>query len=480
VAVGYLDQTIGWTSDRILFRLHGVNRKNPPDLTAAEQSILDEVVVRLIAPDERVRFDQWLVTEHYLHSAGLVGEQLRYVGEVHGQWVALLTWSAPAFHLKDREGWIGWTVAQKRRRLSLAVNNSRFLILPAARQPNLASRVMKLNLQRLASDWQKAYGHPVLVAESFVDSQLFRGTCYKASGWTLLGQTQGYRRARQDYYVAHARPKQLWVKELQAGARTLLRGRNLPVTLQPVARRHPPECLPPPAELERMRGFFAGLPDWRARRSPHKVSSLVTLAVCGMLSGVQLGQRDLAAFAADLTLAQMAALKFPRRGNPRRYQVPGETTFFRLLTHLDSRALEAALLDWQNHVLGPRPAHDDQLAVDGKELLNSQGLEVVSAYTVKGGRWLGSQLVASGSNEIPAAQALLRRAPIEGMLVTADALHTQSETARIIVQEKGADYLLTVKGNQKQVAANVHQLQQGLAHAFPPSTPNAGRADGGT
>ena len=304
--------------------------------------------------------------------------------------------------------------------------------------------------------------------------------CYKAGGWTLLGQTQGYRRARQDYYVAHDRPKQLWVKELQPGARTVLRGRNLPHALQPAARHQPPECHQPPAELEQMRGCFAGLPDWRTRHCPYAVSTLVTVAVCAMLSGVCLGQRDLAAFAAGLTTAQMTALNFPRRGNPRRHQVPGETTFFRLLTHLDSRALEQALLDWQNHVLGPRPATDDQVAVDGKELLNSQGQQIVSAYTVKAGRWLGSEAVAPNSNEIPAAQTLLRRAPIEGLLVTADALHTQSETARIIVQEKGADYLLTVKGNQPQLAANVRQLHPGLTRAFPPSPAAARRPNAGT
>jgi Druantia protein DruA/DDE_Tnp_1-associated len=454
-----------------------MKRTSAPSLTADEQTVLDQVEVRLIEPEERLRFDQLLVAEHYLHAADLVGEQLRYVAVVRGQWVALLAWNAPAFCLRDREQWIGWTTAQKRRRLSLVANNSRFLVLPDRSVPNLASRVMKLCLQRLATDWQQAYGHPVLVAESFVDRQLFRGTCYKASGWTLLGQTQGYRRTRQDYYLAHDRPKQLWVKELQPGVRTLLRGRNLPSALQPVARYQPPECHQTPVELEQMRGFFADLPDWRARRCPYAVSTLVTVAVCAMLSGVCLGQRDLTAFAAGLTPAQMTALKFPRRGRPCRHQVPGETTFFRLLTHLDSRALEAALLDWQNHVLGPRPAEDDQVAVDGKELLNSQGQQIVSAYTVKGGRWLGSEPVAPGSNEIPAAQTLLRRAPIEGMLVTADALHTQSETARIIGQEKGADYLLTVKGNQQQIAANVRQLHQGLTHAFPPSAPDAHRTN---
>jgi hypothetical protein len=447
-----------------------MRRDTVPKPSPQEQTILEEVQVGLLAPEERKRFDDLLDTEHYLGSGRLVGKQMRYVAKYQGQWLALLTWSDAAFHLKDREQWIGWNARQKQQRLPLVVNNSRFLIPQSIRVPNLASRVMKLCLQRLGPDWEQVHGHAVLVAESFVDSQLFRGTCYKASGWTLLGQTKGYGRARQDYYVAHGQPKQLWVKELQAGARTILRGHNLPATLRAVVPEPAPECPQPPAELERMRGFFAGLPDWRERRTDYSVSGLVAVVVCALLTGVRKGQRDLAAFARQLTPAQMAALKFPRRGNPRRYRVPGETTFFRLLSHLNSQALEKALLDWQNHVLGRRPADDDQVAVDGKTLRSSQGLEVVSAYTVKGGRWLGSELVAQGSNEIPATQTLLRRCPIEGMLVTSDALHTQTETARIIVQEKGADYLMSVKGNQKTIADNVRQLQQGLTHAFSPSS----------
>jgi len=451
-----------------------------PILSDEQQALLQAVQVRLIRPEERERYDRLLVSEHYLHSAELVGEQLRYVAEAQGKWVALLTWNAAAFNLRDREAWIGWTRRQKQRRLSLVVNNSRFVILPESRVPNLASRVMKLCLQVLSEDWQRTYGHGVLVAESFVDSQLFRGTCYKASGWTLLGQTQGYGRSRQDYYVAHQRPKQLWVRELQPGARTVLRGRNLPQALASVEATAAPECGQSPEQLTQMRGVFAGLPDWRQKQGDYKLSSLVTVAVCAALCGARRGQRDLAAFAAGLTPAQMEALKFPRRGNPRRYLVPKETTFYRLLSRLDSGALEKALLAWQDHVLGKRPATDDQVAVDGKELLSSQGMQIVSAYTVKGGRWLGSEPVAAGSNEIPAAQALLKRAPIEGMLVSADALHTQSQTARIIIQDRGADYLLTVKGNQPALAQSVRQLQTGLEHAFSPSAADGHRPAGGT
>lgn len=442
--------------------------KNRLVITAEQQAVLDEVQVRLIAAGERERFDQLICAEHYLKSATVVGEQLRYVAEHQGRWVGLFIWSAGAFRLKLREAWIGWSAPQKKRRLALVVNNSRFLIPTPFHLPNLGSRLMKLCLARLSADWQQAYGHEVLIAETFVDPQVFSGTTYKASGWTLLGPTQGCRRSHADFYAPHDRPKQLWVRELKAGSRTLLRGRNLPAALRSLDERHPPDCVAAPAELAGMTRFFAGLPDWRRKKSAFPVATLVTVCVCALLSKACLGQRDLAAFAANLTRDQMAALKFPRVGKPARFRPPGETTFFRLLSQLDSAALERALLAWQNHVLGPRDS-PGIVAVDGKELLHSQGVEVVSAYAVADGRWLGSELVAEGANEIPAAQALLRRADIEGALVIGDALHTQVETARIIVQEKGADYLFTVKGNQKSVRHNVRQLAQSLARVFSPS-----------
>jgi hypothetical protein len=331
----------------------------------------------------------------------------------------------------------------------------------------------------LSQDWAKTYGHEVLVAESFVDPDKYLSTCYKAGGWTLLGRTQGYQRTVRDFYQAHARPKQLWVRELRPGARTLLRGRNAPEAWRALEQNHPPECPQAPAELRRMCRFFGGLSDWRRRQSDFALSSLVTVSVCALLCKVCLGQRDLAAFAADLTPDQMEALHFPRdwASRTRRYRPPSESSFFRLLSNLNPGQLEKALLEWQDHVLGKRDPAGDQVAVDGKELLNSQGLEIASAYSVQEGRWLGSQAVAPGSNEIPAVQELLRKVEIEGSLVTADALNTQTETARIIVQERGADYLLPVKGNQKGVQENVQQLYQGLSRAFSPSTPGVHHAD---
>ena len=448
-----------------------------PIITEEQQALLDEVQLRLVPCGERGRFDQLMVAEHYLGNAQLVGEQLRYVAEYKGHWVALMSWSAAAYKLKLREDWIGWSERQKRRRLPLVVNNSRFLILKEFHVPNLASKLMKLVLQRLSADWECAYQHAVLVAESFVDRERYLGTSYKVSGWTLLGQTKGYQRSRQDFYQAHDRPKELWVRELRPGARTLLRGRNLPVALESCEQTHPPECPQSPEELRRMRLFFERFTEWRTRKPKFKLSSLVAVSLCALLCKVCLGQRDLAAFAANLTPEQMQALGFPRDWTRRRHRwiPPSESTFSRMLSHLNNQELQQALLNWQDQVLGKRDAQDDQVAVDGKELLNSQGLKVVSAYSVKEGRWLGSEPVAAGSNEIPAAQQLLKRADIKGSLVTADALHTQAETARIVVQDKGADFLFTAKGNQPGIAQNAQQLYQSLSRAFSPSAQNVPR-----
>ena len=442
-----------------------------PILTQQQQALLDAVQVRLIEPSERERFDRLLVEGHYLHSAQLVGEQLRYVADYQGQRVALLVWSAGAYKLKLREEWIGWSDRQKRRRLPLVVNNSRFFIPEPYHIPNLASKVMKLNLQRLCGDWEQNYQHAVLIAESFVDPEQFRGTTYKVSGWTLLGQTKGFQRSRQDFYEAHERPKQLWVRELREGARTILRGRNLPPACQACEQERPPDCPQPPEELSQMKMFFGDIPEWHLRKVDFPIGGLVAVTVCAMLCKVCLGQRDLAGFARNLTRDQLKALGFPRDWSSRihRYRAPSESTFARLLLHLDNQALQRALSRWLDHVLGQRDPHQDQVSADGKELLNSQGAQVISAYSVQSGRWLGSEAAAEGSNEIPAVQRLLRRVELDGSLVTADALNTQTETARIIVQEKGGDYLLTVKGNQSGVAANIRRLYKSASRALPPS-----------
>jgi len=105
----------------------------------------------------------------------------------------------------------------------LVVNNVRFLVLPWVRVKNLASKVLALTVRRLSADWAHAYGHPVYLAETFVDTARFRGTCYRAANWRYLGQTAG-RRKQGNTYLHTATPKALYVYPLDGQARQRLRG----------------------------------------------------------------------------------------------------------------------------------------------------------------------------------------------------------------------------------------------------------------
>lgn len=432
----------------------------------SEQHILDHVCVRLLTPgddSERERFRNLMEKHHYLKSDILVGEQLRYVAEVDGRWVALLSWSAAANHLRDREEWLGWNISQRRRRLALVANNARFLILPETDCPNLASRVLALCCGRLASDWQQTYGHPVLVVESFVDSQLFRGTCYKAQGWNLLGETQGSARSRQDYYTAHGRPKQLWMRELCPGARAVLCGARLPADLQHVEDAVIPRCDATGPQLRKLLVLCRQVPDWRAKKGKdYPLHCLLAIMVMATLAGIVRGQRDLAAFAAKLTPFQLRTLGSYRKRTGG-YDYPKETTFQRVLAKLDAQAFERILIEWEIQRTGAADdaAQDDQIAIDGKaqrgstpHVRDEQKAQLVSAQSQPSGRVLGTVAVEEKSNEIPAARELLERlGPLDGKLVMLDALHSCQQTMRQIHQDNGADFLMPVKGNQPGLEA---------------------------
>src|ERR1035437_4431052 len=146
------------------------------------QELLDEVQVRLAEPQELPRIQSLLRRNPYLGPIRPVGERIFYVAvDKQGRWVGVLVFCAAARHLRHREQWIGWDHEQRRRRLALVVNHARYLLIPHRTVPNLGSRVLKLALARLGADWQKRYGHPVLVVESFVDPEQFCGTVYTAN-----------------------------------------------------------------------------------------------------------------------------------------------------------------------------------------------------------------------------------------------------------------------------------------------------------
>ena len=437
-----------------------------------EQAVLDQVqVVPLTIPEERRRFQQLLRKHHYLGGLKAVGQQMHYAAvDAQGNWLALLLFSAAAKHLKHRDKWIGWTRAQRDRRLSLVANNSRFLILPQAHILNLGSRVLRLTLDRLSADWQAQYGHPVLVVETFVDPEQFNGTVYTANGWQEVGLTDGWGRCRRDYYVQHDKPKQLFVREVVRSARRSLQAEHLKPALAGVEQKAGARCYHKCSELQALTEHFKALPEYRGRVESYPVWSLVTLMLLAILCDAPRGQKDLAKLARRLTQHQRRALGI-RPNAKGRFPAPSQSTFSRLLAGLEARRLNQVLLDIQAQVRG-QPPPDEVIAIDGKEPRHGPGDAILTAVSVPSQYYLGSAPVDSKTNEIPVARELFGELDLAGRTVALDALHTQDQTARQLVLEQGAHYLLTVKNNQPTLRRNIDKIVPVPPTGFSPSEAN--------
>jgi hypothetical protein len=261
----------------------------------------------------------------------------------------------------------------------------------------------------------------------------------------------------------------LFVKELKPNARRSLCADHLPAALAVVVESKVP---PLPAmrvgALRSLRDHFAAVPDFRGRVESYPLSGALAMVACAHLCGAPRGHRDLKAFARRFTQAQLRALGVRRNPKTGRYPSPSKATFGRVLQAVDPLRVEAALLNWQEQVRGPAPL-EQLLAADGKELRHAQGAQVVTLTHPASQYYRGSQWVETKSNEIPAVRELLERTEVAGALIGIDALHTQKETARQIVQEAGADYLLTVKANQKELRQTLAQRLPKPEQLFPPS-----------
>ncbi len=183
-----------------------------PLLEAASIRDLGELRLEIVTD----RHDSHLHNEfidryHYLGYQPLPGAQLRYFVRADRRIVALLGFGAAAWTTQPRDVFIGWTSEQRQQRLHLVVNNARFLILPWVRCKNLASAILGMAARRLPQDWDLHYGYSPVLLETFVELSRFRGTCYRAANWTLLGNTKGRGKLHNE---APLPKKAIWVYPL--------------------------------------------------------------------------------------------------------------------------------------------------------------------------------------------------------------------------------------------------------------------------
>jgi hypothetical protein len=422
---------------------------------------LSRVRVRLIGAGERGEWDTLMRAHHYLGFTALVGRSLRYVAEIDGRWLALLGWASPALKCARRDAWIGWSPTLQWQRLALIANNSRFLMLPGERVQNLASRILGLNLARLSQDWRAVHGHRLLLAETFIDPGRFAGTCYRAANWIELGRTRGFAKCNHTY-VEHGNAKQIWVYPLHPQAPRLLCS----------ALAHPEL---PRLEVKMMtlsdadaHSLFARLEamdDPRARRGRrHQQRSLLAIILCAAISGAQ-GSTAIGEWVKRLSTPMLRRLRC-RRGADGRYERPSEPTIRRMLSAIDIEQLERQLGGW----LQTQGVPNEPVALDGKTLRGAyqpggQAKQLVAAFGHHSKVVMNQVEVPDQASEMKAVKPLLDAIPLAGRVVTADALHTQVETARYLVEDQQAHYLFTVKDNQPTLKADIAGLHM---EASPP------------
>jgi len=188
-----------------LITLPPPRRKPPPrqKLSFTEQTDPQPAILRpvhelaalqlcpVVTRDHSRLWNEYIHRYHYLGHKPLPGAQLRYFVTLDEQIIAALGFGAAAWQTAPRDQFIGWSHEQRQKNLPLVVNNARFLIMPWVKSKNLASTILSMIARRLPTQWEERYGIRPVLLETFVDTERFAGTCYKAANWIYVGKTKG-------------------------------------------------------------------------------------------------------------------------------------------------------------------------------------------------------------------------------------------------------------------------------------------------
>jgi len=378
---------------------------------------------------------------------------------------------------KKRDELISWDPVTRAKRLKLVAQLRRFLVLDEHRRPNLASQCLGLGLRKLQPQWFRQHRYEPLVAESFSDPESHQGTVYKATNWTLAGDTKGFSQTRSkddhtDYYLPNDRPKKLWLKPLQKNAYSLLCANELPSKCQAgevigAGARSP---LNHP-QLASLREAFLQIDDPRRVQSRrHPMSALLTLVALGLLMGAR-DMRSIWKKTVGLTQSQrqQIGLKIKVKGSTH-LRMPGYDCLNDFMNLLDPQAFSKVLTQWLQDNQGTLP---DSLALDGKSIGNGKAGMIVTLCRHEDGRPV-ALILATGKkedSEVSEARSLLQNESVQlvNKIVTLDPLHNKFETLDTIVK-KGGDYIVGTKDNtSKRLEVAQSALQSSPLLASSPS-----------
>ena len=193
----------------------------PEPLLEAPVHELTDLRLEVVTRQNSALWNEYIDRYHYLGYKPLPGAQLRYFAYAGKRPVALLGFGAAAWKTGPRDEWIGWSPHERRRNLDGVVNNARFLILPWIRVRSLGSKLLSMAARRLPLDWSRRYDYRPVLLETFVETERFSGTCYRAANWTCVGHTQG-RGKLGDHRLGQVPVKTVWLYPLRKDFRRQL------------------------------------------------------------------------------------------------------------------------------------------------------------------------------------------------------------------------------------------------------------------
>ncbi|MBE3036294.1 MAG: DUF4338 domain-containing protein [Candidatus Atribacteria bacterium] len=193
----------------------------------------DPIRLVIAQPGEELkRWRSYVNQYHMLGDKWVFGSRLQYYVKSGDIELGCLQFSASSWSLEERDKWIGWKVEDRKARLQLIINNSRFLIFPWVHIRNLASKALSIAVKQIQKDWLQEYCYAPVLLETFVDNEFFKGVCYKASNWNYLGDTKGSGRSggKEDIISRKA----IFVYPLQDDFKSVLKGEKPYKAVEPL------------------------------------------------------------------------------------------------------------------------------------------------------------------------------------------------------------------------------------------------------
>ena len=391
---------------------------------------------KLDIPDDVDLAGDLLSREHYLGNCKLQGEQMRYVATYRGKWVAILYFHHATRHSADRDKLIGWDLGLRVKRRKYISGNARYLVLKEFTGiRNLGSKILSLVAERISNDWEKKYGHPILALETYVDPDAgYEGSCYRGAGWEELGLTKGFVLPEG----IRTSPKYYFIKSLHKESYAALGGEfdhPLITGTRPLQGSSNNFVLDPnKLDFPRLREALSEVEDPRSKMGRrYELLPILTLSVAAVLSG-HTQYRQISDWIAALPSEVRAKAKM--RGD----RVPSESMLGKLFRRLDAKQLECVisryLLKYHKNI------SEKVLSLDGKHVRAtapnaSDHHRFLNVIVQDLGITIKQLHIAPQSDERAEAALAIEELDLDGVTITADAIHTCSTAARAIVKKKG-------------------------------------------